>query len=174
MLAVKNLPANAGDMKRRFDPEVGMANHSSVLAWGIPWTKQPGRLQSLQSCLTLCNLAHRHTSIESVILPNHPILCRPFSSSINNGPMVKSLLSGAHEMTPPSMTWAEGCTQETNLFATELSLCCWPVHMFIIPHFHWVSFSSSGQLLVKQYNFTQRVRNGSPTCVLSAWNSLTL
>ena len=30
------------------DPlEKGMATHSSVLAWRIPWTEEPGRLQSL-------------------------------------------------------------------------------------------------------------------------------
>ena len=29
------------------DPvEMGMATHSSILAWRIPWTKEPGRLQS--------------------------------------------------------------------------------------------------------------------------------
>ena len=31
----------------REDPlEEGMATHSSILAWRIPWTKEPGRLQS--------------------------------------------------------------------------------------------------------------------------------
>ena len=29
--------------------EKGMATHSSVLAWRIPWTEQPGRLQSTGS-----------------------------------------------------------------------------------------------------------------------------
>ena len=30
------------------DPlEKGMANHSSILAWRIPWTKEPGRLQPM-------------------------------------------------------------------------------------------------------------------------------
>ena len=30
------------------DPlEEGMATHSSILAWRMPWTEQPGRLQSL-------------------------------------------------------------------------------------------------------------------------------
>ena len=30
------------------DPlEKGMANHSSILAWRIPWTEEPGRLQSM-------------------------------------------------------------------------------------------------------------------------------
>ena len=35
----------------RFDPwgqedplEEGMATHSNILAWGIPWTKEPGGL----------------------------------------------------------------------------------------------------------------------------------
>ena len=30
------------------DPlEKGMAAHSSILAWRIPWTEEPGRLQSM-------------------------------------------------------------------------------------------------------------------------------
>ena len=32
------------------DPlEKGMATHSSILAWRIPWTEEPGRIQSLRS-----------------------------------------------------------------------------------------------------------------------------
>ena len=32
------------------DPlEKGMATHSSILAWRIPWTEEPGRLQSMGS-----------------------------------------------------------------------------------------------------------------------------
>ena len=27
--------------------EKGMANHSSILAWEIPWTEEPGRLQPM-------------------------------------------------------------------------------------------------------------------------------
>ena len=27
----------------------GMATHSSILAWEIPWTEEPGRLQSIGS-----------------------------------------------------------------------------------------------------------------------------
>ena len=27
----------------------GMATHSSILAWRIPWTEEPGRLQSVRS-----------------------------------------------------------------------------------------------------------------------------
>ena len=28
-------------------PEEGKATHSSTLAWKIPWTEEPGRLQSM-------------------------------------------------------------------------------------------------------------------------------
>ena len=31
---------------RRDHLEEGMATHSSILAWRIPWTEEPGRLQS--------------------------------------------------------------------------------------------------------------------------------
>ena len=32
------------------DPlETGRATHSSILAWGIPWTEKPGGLQSMGS-----------------------------------------------------------------------------------------------------------------------------
>ena len=50
---VKNLPANAGDMG--LSPgledtlEKEMATHSSILAWEIPWTEEPGGLQSMGS-----------------------------------------------------------------------------------------------------------------------------
>ena len=30
-------------------PERGMATHSSILAWRIPWTEKPGGLQSMGS-----------------------------------------------------------------------------------------------------------------------------
>ena len=41
---VKNLPANAGDPGEEALLEKGMATHSSILAWRIPWTEEPGRL----------------------------------------------------------------------------------------------------------------------------------
>ena len=54
---VKKLPANAGDMRcrcKRFlgreDPlEEGRAAHSSVLAWRIPETEEPGELETIGS-----------------------------------------------------------------------------------------------------------------------------
>ena len=37
-----------GDIGER-RPEKAMAPHSSTLAWRIPWTEEPGRLQSMGS-----------------------------------------------------------------------------------------------------------------------------
>jgi len=50
---VKNLPAMWETQVQSLgqeDPlEEEMATHSSILAWRIPWTKEPGRLQSMGS-----------------------------------------------------------------------------------------------------------------------------
>ena len=50
---VKNLPAMQKTQVQflgQEDPlEKGMATHSSILVWRIPWTEEPGRLQSLGS-----------------------------------------------------------------------------------------------------------------------------
>ena len=39
--------------------EEEMATHSSILAWRIPWTEEPGRLQSMGSQRVGCNF-HIH------------------------------------------------------------------------------------------------------------------
>ena len=53
---VKNLPAMQKIRQTQVqslgqeDPlEKQMANHSSILAWEIPWTEEPGGLQSMGS-----------------------------------------------------------------------------------------------------------------------------
>ena len=48
---VKNLPTiqeTPVQFQGQEDPlEKGMATHSSILAWRIPWTEEPGGLQSM-------------------------------------------------------------------------------------------------------------------------------
>ena len=50
---VKNLPAMQETWVQSLDWEAplekGMAVHSSILAWKISWTEEPGRLQSMGS-----------------------------------------------------------------------------------------------------------------------------
>ena len=53
---VKNPSANAGDMSwipglgRSLEQE--MSAHSSILAWEIPWTEEPGRLHRVTKSRT--------------------------------------------------------------------------------------------------------------------------
>ena len=66
---LKNLPAtqetevwSLGHEVDREDPlEKRMAIHSSILAWTIPWTEEPGRLQSMGSQ----GVGHFHTLFTS-------------------------------------------------------------------------------------------------------------
>ena len=50
---VKNSPTNTGEVGSvpgsGRSPGEDIASHSSILAWEIPWTEEPGRLQSMGS-----------------------------------------------------------------------------------------------------------------------------
>ena len=51
-----------------------MATHSSILAWKIPWTEEPGGVQLLgckESEMTerLGRHAHTHTGVQKVSIP---------------------------------------------------------------------------------------------------------
>ena len=92
---VENLPAYAGDLGLM---EEEMAPHSSILAWKILWTEEPGRMQvssvqslsrvrlfatpwtaARQASLSITNSPSllKLTSIQSVMPSNHLILCCP-------------------------------------------------------------------------------------------------
>ena len=46
---VKESVCNVGDVGWEDPLEKEMATHFSILAWRIPWTEEPGGLQSLES-----------------------------------------------------------------------------------------------------------------------------
>jgi len=63
----KELPVNAGNLRDGGliprlgrSPGEGLAVHSSILAWRIPWTEEPGGLQSIGSQGVGCDLACMH------------------------------------------------------------------------------------------------------------------
>ena len=50
------------------DPlEKEMATHSSILAWKIPWTEEPGRLQSVESQKSWTRLGDQATTISTTL-----------------------------------------------------------------------------------------------------------
>ena len=56
-----------------------MASHSSILAWKIPWTEEPGSLQSMGSQKVRHNLATKHPGkhkplIQPYIFSYHSLL----------------------------------------------------------------------------------------------------
>ena len=62
VLVVKNPPVNTGDIKvagstprSARSPGGGHGNHSSLLAWRMPWTEEPGGLQSMGSHRVGCD-----------------------------------------------------------------------------------------------------------------------
>ena len=87
---VKNLPAmqetRVQSMGQEDPLEKGMATHFSILAWRIPWTEEPGRLQSMGSQRVghdwsdlVCACTHTHNmkcasnlEICFVFIPNCP------------------------------------------------------------------------------------------------------
>ena len=77
-LAVKNPPANAGDLRHssstpgsgRSPGGESMANPSSVLAWEIPWREEPGGLQSTGSQKGGYDLANMQVSSGRLLYTN--------------------------------------------------------------------------------------------------------
>ena len=64
---VKNLPAM---QETQEDPlEKGMATHSSIHAWRIPWTEEPGGLQSMGSQRV------RHNWMTNTLIVDFTMLC---------------------------------------------------------------------------------------------------
>ena len=62
VLVVKNPPVNTGDIKvagstprSARSPGGGHGNHSSLLAWRMPWREEPGGLQSMGSHRVGCD-----------------------------------------------------------------------------------------------------------------------
>ena len=92
---VKNPPANMGD-KREAGSIPGLGNtlvegivtHSSILAWRIPWTEEPGGLQSIGSqrvghnwsWTQLKQLSMHAQTLDRVLAKSRPV--PPFSWSI--------------------------------------------------------------------------------------------
>ena len=143
-LVVKNLPANAGYVKDRLrslhqeDPmEEGMATHSSILAWRIPWTEEPGRLSSMGSRRVGHNwssLAHSHTYIplETSFCPTpHPtylgrpraLACTPCAgqqlraSYFTHGSHKSMLLSSSFDLLSPPPPCPYVCSLHLHLYS---------------------------------------------------------
>ena len=63
---IKNLPASAGDAilmpGSGRSPGKEMAIHSRILIWEMPWTEEPGRLESMGSQKNQAQLSNQRTT----------------------------------------------------------------------------------------------------------------
>ena len=80
-LVIKNLPAmhetqeiQVQSLCQEGPLEEGMAAHSSIFAWEVPWTEEPGGLQSMgsQSRTRRTRLTHTHTHAHTCALKHSP------------------------------------------------------------------------------------------------------
>ena len=129
------------------DPlEEGMATRSSILAWRIPWTEEPGRLQSIGSQRVKHDWVSEHACTHlGWECAGHPLLQSPN-------------LSPAWELLPSR------CAGRMRLFhSPSLGDCCfscepwWAAHIFFFFYFfatyhHSVQFSSVAQLCLTLCN----------------------
>ena len=64
--------------------EKAMAPHSSTLAWKIPWTEEPGGLQSMGSLRVRHNFifTFHFRALEKEMAPHSSVLCRRIPGSL--------------------------------------------------------------------------------------------
>ena len=123
-IIVKNPPASAGDLRDAGsfpgweDPlEEGMAMHSSILAWRIPWTEKPGRLES--GCKSQTRLSMHaqsdlgYTQDAKTMLGKCKITANTFQKSLILSPQVEY----SHILRPRNFT-------KKNSFAKKNSCLC--------------------------------------------------
>ena len=87
-LVVKNPPASAGGIRDLGGiPGLGRSsggghgNHSSILAWRLPWTEDPGRLQSIGLQRDGHNWRTACTHAQTIISPSYDRSALPHSQT---------------------------------------------------------------------------------------------
>ena len=160
---LKNLPAmqetQAGFLDWEDPLEKGVAIHSSIIAWRIPWTEEPGGSQTAGSQRVRHNWA-TNTAAAARSLPSCPTLCDPIGSSPPGSPVPGVLQSTnttalqklpcAH-CSPP--LWVDSLRKQPLIcfchcglvcsFSGVLYECTYSIHFFMSCFFHpelWFRF----------------------------------
>ena len=98
------------------DPlEKGMATHSSIIAWRIPWTKEPSRLQSTESQKVRHNWAP-HTRMYEIYISICIYGC--FCAT-----MTSNLIHEAENICCQAFYWKDSLT--LIVITYEISTCSW-------------------------------------------------
>ena len=115
---VKNMPAIWETQVRSLDwedpLEEGMATHSSILAWRIPWTEEPGGLQSMGSHRVRHDWATNTFTLQSFTYFTNLTLLISFISLITWKNLSQS---------PSLQEWAHQAFHEHCQFSSVTQLC---------------------------------------------------
>ena len=141
---VNNLPTRQEtwvrflDWENRLEKE--MATHSSMLAWGIPWTEEPGRLQSVgsQESETTLRLNHHHNLLElSGFFP--PFLSSPSSFSLSPLPAQTQVFFIQWVLIHYShySSWCSNCNRFGQQHAFQAGFCVLKISPY---HFSFFTF----------------------------------
>ena len=154
---VKNLPAMHKTQVQSLgweDPvETGMATHSNILAWKIPWTKEPGRLEFI-SCketdtteqLTLSHFIPKNSSDSWVVVYKE---FKSWASSFENFIPVKSASHSNLCVIHKSILVALFTVICGHVYAVQQKLKTWPQ-----PHRNLHLYSSKKQFMETLQNIT--------------------
>ena len=115
-------------------PEKAMAPHSSTLAWKIPWTEEPGGLQSMGSRRV------RHDSVTSLSLSRigegngNPLQCSCLENPRDRGAWWAAIYGVAQGQTRlkrlSNSTDVPGKEAFISIFKTDI-LCFWKMYPFL-------------------------------------------
>ena len=122
-LEVKNPPVMQEDPL-----EEDMATHSLILAWRIPWTEDPGGLQSIGSQRVGHDWVTKHSTTQSLFI----LLNWNFMPLISNSPFPLLLVHGNHESTLILWIWLLHILH-INENIQCLSFCEWLISPSIMP-----------------------------------------
>ena len=163
---VRNLPANAAGpgvipgLGRA--PGEGSGTHFSVLAWRIPWTKEPDRLWSMGSQRVghnWSNTASRHVCVSQYLQWNNAQSLNLSDPGIKSASLMSPALAGGFVTTvPPRKPTVERFAAVVQLpsciwlFATPWTAKCQASLSLTLPeftqvHVHWVTMLSTYLIL---------------------------
>ena len=126
------------------DPlEEDTASYSSILAWRIPWTEQPGRLQSIglqRIGHDWSDLACMHESERK--RKSHRVTVREDKKQ-NNSERMKIILNNSDYL--GKVIWEQGEQDRMKLHYTSLYI----LYAFIFYHYVWVYFLFKKWMLIE-------------------------
>ena len=123
---VKNLPTMqetpVQSLGQENPLEKGKATHSSILTWKIPWTEEPGGLQSMGSQRVRHNWCAPFLSAQSCLTLRNPVDCSLPGSSVQGISQARMLewvaISSSRGSSPPRNGTCISCTAG-GFFTTE-------------------------------------------------------